>query len=92
MQWRALGSYPISDGDQYPQDKGYSEVNLDVGYRVNPGLKVQVSVFNLLDTKANAAAFYYTSRLPGEPAAGVTDVQVHPLEPISARFAVTANF
>ncbi len=92
LQWRDLGSYPISDGDQFPQDKGYSEVNLDVGYKVNPGLKVQVSVFNLFDTKANAAAFYYTSRLPGEAAAGVTDVQVHPLEPISARFEVTANF
>ena len=48
---------PINDGDRFPQDKGYSEVNLDVGYRVNPDLKVQVSVFNLFDTKANAAAF-----------------------------------
>ncbi len=92
IQWRGLGPYPITDGDQYPQDKGYSEVNLDVGYKVNPGLKVQVSVFNLFDTRANAAAFDYTSRLPGEPTAGVTGVQVHPLEPISARFAVTANF
>jgi outer membrane receptor protein involved in Fe transport len=92
LQWRDLGPYPVSDGDQYPQDKGYSEVNLDVGYRVNPKLKVQVSVFNLFDTKANAAAFYYTSRLAGEPAGGVTDFQVHPLEPISARFSVTASF
>jgi len=92
LQWRDLGSYPISDGNSFPRDKGYSEVNLDVGYKVNPALKVQVSVFNLFDTKANAAAFYYASRLAGEPAAGVTDVQVHPLEPISARFAVTATF
>jgi len=92
LQWRDLGPYPISDGAKLPQDKGYSEVNLDVGYRVNPRIKVQVSVFNLFNTKTNAAAFLYTSRLAGEPTAGVTGVQVHPLEPISARFEVTATF
>jgi len=90
LQWRDLGSYPITDGDQYPRDKGYSEVNVDVGYNINPSLRAQLSVFNLFNTRANAAAFDYTSRLPGEAAAGVAGVQVHPLEPISARFTVTA--
>ena len=92
LQWRDLGAYPVSDGDQFPQDKGYNEVNVDLGYRVNPKLKLQLSIFNLFNTKANAAAFFYTSRLPGEPADGVTDFQVHPLEPISARLGVTATF
>ncbi len=92
LQWRDLGPYPVSDGDQFPRDKGYSEFNLDVGYKVSPKLKVQVSIFNLLNAHANAAAFYYTSRLPGEPDDGVTDFQVHPLEPISARFSATATF
>ncbi|MEI9965976.1 MAG: hypothetical protein WDM92_16395 [Caulobacteraceae bacterium] len=51
----------LSDQRRRPpaQDKGYSEVNLDVGYKVNRGLKLQVSVFNLFNTRANAAAFYY---------------------------------
>ena len=92
LQWRRLGPYPISDGDQYPQDKGYSELNLDVGYKVNDGLKLQVGVYNLLNEKANASAYYYTSRLPGEPLEGVADYQVHPVEPISARFTVTKGF
>jgi outer membrane receptor protein involved in Fe transport len=92
LQWRAIGPYPINDGDQFPQDKGYSEVNLEAGYKVSPKLKVELSIFNLFNTKADAAAFFYTSRLPGEPTAGVTGVQVHPLEPISARLAVTATF
>ena len=92
LQWRRLGPYPISDGDRLPEDKGYSEVNLDVGYKVTPKLKLQVSIFNLLNTKANASAFYYTSRLAGEPLEGVTDFQVHPVEPISARFTVTKTF
>jgi hypothetical protein len=92
LQWRDLGPYPISDGDRLPQDKGYSEVNLDVGYKVNSKLKVQVSVFNLLNARADAGAFYYASRLPGEPSGGVTDVQLHPLEPASARMTITATF
>jgi hypothetical protein len=92
LQWRALGSYPISDGEQFPRDRGYSEVNLDVGYKVSPRLKVDLSVYNLFNTGANAATFFYRSRLPGEPSAGVTGIQVHPLEPISARLAISASF
>ncbi|HUO12486.1 MAG TPA: TonB-dependent receptor, partial [Caulobacteraceae bacterium] len=91
LQWRDLGRYPVVDGSETPSDPGYSEVNLDVGYRVNPKLKVQLSIFNLFDTKANAAAFDYESQLT-PAAAPVTGLQVHPLEPISARFAVTATF
>ncbi len=92
LQWRDLGKYPISDGDKDPQDKGYSEFNADIGYKVNPHLKVQLSVFNLLNTKADSAAYYYAARLPGEPGEGVNDFQVHPLEPISAIVKVTATF
>ena len=92
LQLRYLGSYPVSDGDQNPQDPGYKEVNLDIGYKVTPTLRLQASVFNLFNTKANASAYYYTARLPGEPAEGVTGMQVHPLEPISAKFTVTKSF
>lgn len=92
LQWRNLGPYPIGDGDRNPQDKGYSEVNLEVGFKVNPNLKIRVSVFNLFNAKANAAAFLYTSRLAGEPPDGVSGVQVHPLEPASARFALITTF
>ncbi len=87
-----LGKYPISDGQEFPQDKGYSEINLDVGYRFNPHLRAQLTIFNLTNTRANAAAYFYASRLPGEPAEGVEDAQVHPLEPISAVAKVTYDF
>jgi len=88
---RDLGPYPVNDGEQYPEDKGYAEVNLDAGYKVSPAVKVQLSIYNLLNSQANAAAYYYTSRLvPTGPV--VTGLQVHPLEPISARLAVTAAF
>lgn len=91
VQWRRLGTHHLSDGDAYPTDRGYSEVNLDVHYRLTPRWKLGVGIFNLLDSKDEAADYYYTSRLPGEPADGVTGFQVHPLEPRSARFTITAT-
>jgi outer membrane receptor protein involved in Fe transport len=92
LQWRDLGKYPISDGDEFPQDKGYSEFNVDIGYKFNAHLKAQLTVFNLTNTKANAAAYFYAARLPGEPAGGIPDFQVHPLEPISAVGKLTYVF
>ncbi len=91
LQWRDLGPYPVNDGEQYPQDKGYSEVNVDAGYKLSPHLKLQASIYNLFNSTANAAAYYYTSRLvPDGPE--VTGLQVHPLEPISGRFTATYTF
>jgi hypothetical protein len=92
LQWRDLGPYPISDGDQNPQDKGYGEFNVDVGYQVSSHLKLQATIFNLTNTRANGAAFYYASRLPGELAGGINDFQVHPLEPISGTLKATWIF
>jgi len=92
LQWRKLGAYPISDGDEFPEDRGYSEFNLDAGYKLTQHLKLQLSIYNVLNTKANSSAFYYTSRLRGEPADGVEGFQVHPLEPISGVLKVTVTF
>jgi outer membrane receptor protein involved in Fe transport len=97
LQWRKLGAYPISDGDEFPEDKGYSEVNLDLGYKLTPRLKLQLSVYNLLNSHDNSAAYFYQTRMTPTEVAPECDTeascrQVHPLEPRSARFAVTANF
>jgi outer membrane receptor protein involved in Fe transport len=92
LQWRRLGTHSLSDGDKYPQDKGYSEFNVDVAYALPHGWKLGASVFNIFQSKDDAAVYYYTSRLPGEPSEGVTDFQVHPLEPRSARFTLTKTF
>jgi outer membrane receptor protein involved in Fe transport len=92
LQWRKLGPYPISDGDRDPQDPGYSEINVDVGYKVTRQVKVQLSIFNLFNTRANSSAYFYGSRLQGEPAEGVDGFQVHPIEPIAGLLKVTATF
>lgn len=92
LQWRRLGTHSLDDGNKYPQDSGYSEWNIDIGYAFVGGWKAQVAIFNLFGSKEAAADYYYTSRLPGEPAEGVTGFQTHPLEPRSARFSITKYF
>lgn len=63
-----------------------------VGYDFNKTWTIQAEVFNLLNRQDSSIEYYYTSRLPGEPAAGVNDVHFHPVEPISFRIGLTAKF
>ncbi|MEP6830659.1 MAG: hypothetical protein ABI963_09990 [Rhizomicrobium sp.] len=44
------------------------------------------------DTKASDINYFYTSRLPGEPAGGVDDVHTHPAEPRELRVSITRRF
>ncbi len=88
---RYLGAYPLSS-DNVVQGSGYHEWNADVRYGFGSGWGVALGVYNILNTKANAAEFWYVDRLPGEPAAGLADVHIHPLEPISARLALSKKF
>ena len=47
---------------------------------------------NLLDRKLNDIEYFYTSRLQGEPASGVSDVHFHPLERRAFRATVSLGF
>ena len=95
LQLRILGAYPLNP-DNVVRGQGYSEVNIDLGYKITPRTKLQLSIYNLLDQKADAFNYDYVTRLPGEPAGGITDersdLQFHPLEPLSARLMLTQTF
>jgi hypothetical protein len=67
-------------------------LNAQAGYRFSRVWSVTVDVFNLLDRHDSDIAYYYPSRLAGEPSAGVNDIHFHPVEPISARVTLTAKF
>jgi outer membrane receptor protein involved in Fe transport len=90
LQVRVLGTYPLVS-DNSEKDDGYAETNASVGYKFSSRLKGQLEIFNLFNVKANSAAFFYTTVIP-DGRGPVADHQVHPLEPISARFSVTATF
>ena len=51
-------------------------------------MRIQVSVLNLFNDVAEDITYYYTSRLSGEPAAGVDDIHFHPVEPRQIRVAL----
>jgi len=72
--------------------KGFGEWNLDARYAFSQGWSASVGIYNLFNTHADAAEFWYVDRLPGEPAAGVADVHQHPLEPLMARFTIAKRF
>ena len=95
VQLRVLGSYPLNP-DNVVRGTGYHEVNLDVGYKITPATKVQISIYNVFNERDDAFNYDYPTRLPGEPAGGITDerrdLQIHPLEPISARLMLTQAF
>jgi outer membrane receptor protein involved in Fe transport len=96
-EMRILGPYPLTDGPANPHGSGYTETNIDIGYKFTDRLKLQVAIFNLFNQKAYSSEFYYATNINAAEVArygtaGVNDFQVHPLEPISARFTVTATF
>jgi outer membrane receptor protein involved in Fe transport len=65
-----------------------SLINLQVGYRFARNVKIGVDLFNLLNARDSDIDYYYASRLPGEPAGGVTDIHLHPMLPRTARIMV----
>ena len=71
---------------------GDQEWNMNIGYDFGSGLKATLGIYNLLDSKDNAAEYFYADRLPGEPAAGVGDLHIHPLEPRAFRFTLSKTF
>ena len=91
VQVRILGAYPLVS-DNSERDAGYTETNARIGYKFSSRLRAQVDVFNLFNVKANSGAFYYTTVIAGDSGVPTADHQNHPLEPISARFSVTASF
>jgi outer membrane receptor protein involved in Fe transport len=75
--------------------KGFAEVNLDARYGFSAGWSAALGIYNLLNTHAAAAEFWYVDRLQNEINAypdGRADVHEHPLEPLMVRFTVTKKF
>jgi len=91
FQLRYFGPRPLIE-DNSQRSKATTLAYLRVGYRVNKDVKMMLEVFNLFDRQASDIDYYYASRLKGEPAEGVNDLQFHPVEPRSVRLSLVANF
>ena len=75
--------------------KGFGELNLDAHYALRSGWQASLGVYNLLNSHAPAAQFWYVDRLKSEIATypdGRADIHQHPLEPIMARLSISRKF
>jgi outer membrane receptor protein involved in Fe transport len=95
LEWRFLGPHPLIE-DNSERSDGDQEWNMMVGYDFGTGWKAQLGIFNLFDSKDNAADYFYTDRIsPKEPLVspdGNPDLHIHPLEPRAFRFTISKEF
>ncbi|WP_341888742.1 TonB-dependent receptor [Variovorax sp. YR752] len=91
LQWRYFGPRPLIENNAV-RSKATALANASVGYKIGSNARIELEVFNLTDRKVSAIDYFYSSRLPGEPAQGVEDIHFHPIESRSVRLALTMNF
>jgi outer membrane receptor protein involved in Fe transport len=91
FQLRYFGPRPLIEDDSQ-RSEATMLASVRVGYKFTPKLRLALDVFNLFNRKASDIDYYYVSRLQGEPAEGVADTHLHPVEPRSVRVTLTANF
>ena len=78
--------------DNSVRSRSTSLVNLGAGYDIVRILRVTVDVFNLFDAKVSDIEYFFTSRLRGEPLAGVDDIHFHPAVPRTVRVGLVVGF
>jgi len=91
VRLRYFGPRPLIENNSV-RSKSSTLVNARIGYEFYKNWRVTLDVFNLFDSKVSDIDYFYTSRLPGEPAAGVDDIHTHPEDPREARLTLTATF
>jgi len=87
---RRLGPAPLIEDDS-ARSKSSTVVNLAYTYSLGPAA-FTVDVLNLFNSRDNDITYFYASRLPGEPAAGVDDIHFHPVESRQVRAGVHYTF
>ncbi len=91
LRLRYFGPRALLEDDRV-RSPASTTVNALLGYELLRGLRAQVEVFNVFDANVSDIDYYYPSRFPGEPEAGVEDLHFHPTAPRSARLAIVYGF
>lgn len=90
LRLRYFGPRPLTQ-DNKVQSRATTLLYANAGYDFD-NWSLGLDVFNLLDARDSDIDYFYTSRLPGEPLAGVDDIHTHPSEPREFRFSLTRRF
>jgi hypothetical protein len=88
---RYLGPRSLVESDSV-RSTSTTLLNTQTTYDVSRKIRIRVDVFNVLNQKSDDIAYYYASRLRGEPARGVADLHFHPVESRAIRVGVMALF
>ena len=91
LSLRYLGAAPLKE-DNSVRSAASTTLNLRVLRQMSDSLDLALDVLNLSDRSNNDMSYVYTSRLAGEPAAGVEGLHVHPAEPRSLRLTARLRF
>ncbi len=91
LRVRYFGPRPLTENDSV-RSSSTTLLNADVGYKLRDDLRLGIEIFNLLDSEDSDIEYFYTSRLSGEPAAGVDDIHFHPVERRSVRVTLSLSF
>jgi outer membrane receptor protein involved in Fe transport len=90
MRQRYFGPRPLVEDNSFRSDDTLL-LNGQVGYRFNKTWTISAEILNVLNRRDHDIDYAYESRVrPGD--APSTQLHFHPVEPIQARFALTARF
>jgi len=90
LRARYFGPQPIVETGQVHEPSSLT-FNGRIGWR-SRRWEFALDLLNILNRANDDIAYYYTSRLPGETAAGVADTHLHPAEPRQLRLSVLRRF
>jgi outer membrane receptor protein involved in Fe transport len=91
LKVRYFGPRPLYD-DNSVRSNASTIMDARVGYKFSNNWRLFLDIFNLFNAKVSDIDYFYVSRLPGEPPAGVADVHTHPADPLEARLVLSVVF
>jgi outer membrane receptor protein involved in Fe transport len=91
LRLRHFGPRPLTE-DNSVRSEPTTLLNLEGGYQLAKQLRVNVEIFNLANAKVSDIDYYFASRLPDEPLAGVDDIHTHPATPRTVRVTLAVSF
>ncbi|MFO7261712.1 MAG: TonB-dependent receptor [bacterium] len=90
LRIRHFGEYPLTE-DGSVRAPATSLLDLNIGWTRGP-FRISASVLNRLDARDADIAYFYASRLPGEPLGGVEDMHFPPVEPRQIRLTLSWGY
>lgn len=91
LRMRHVGPRPLTM-DGFVRAPATTLWDAEVGFRWRGRWAALLEFSNVFDRKVSDAEYFYVSRLPGEPLAGVTDLHRHPEPPRTVRLTLSTSW